>query len=105
MRRKQIIRVAVVVLVLICLGAQVAEIFDSWDDTLSTGNETEYAVVMVALLIGSAMLGVRIATAIFEKLAGLTGFSPIVLVHTARPRFSNRLALVLLDTSPPALRI
>jgi len=38
----------------ICLGGQVAEIFDQWDHTLQTGNDTEYAFVVLALCVGVA---------------------------------------------------
>jgi hypothetical protein len=43
----------VVRLVLItCLVCPVVEMLDSWDHTIQTGNDTEYALVVVALCVG-----------------------------------------------------
>lgn len=36
----------------ICFVCQVAEIFDQWDHTLQTGDDTEYTFVIVALCVG-----------------------------------------------------
>ena len=38
----------------ICLVCQVAEMFDQWDHTLQTGNDTEYSFVVLALCVGVA---------------------------------------------------
>ena len=45
--------VATVVL-LICLVCPILEMFDRWDDTLQTGNDTEYTFVVLGLCIGVA---------------------------------------------------
>ena len=37
----------------ICLVCQVAEMFDQWDHTLQTGDDTEYTFVIVALCVGA----------------------------------------------------
>ena len=39
---------------MVCLCAQVAEIFDFWDHTLQTGKDIEYSLVIVVLIVGSA---------------------------------------------------
>jgi hypothetical protein len=39
---------------LICLICPLIEIFDSWDHTIQTGNDTEYALVILALCVGAA---------------------------------------------------
>lgn len=41
-------------IVAISLGAPIAELFDSWDQTLQTGSDTEANVAIVALCIGVA---------------------------------------------------
>jgi hypothetical protein len=38
----------------ICFVCQVAEMFDQWDHTLQTGNDTEYTFVVLALCVGVA---------------------------------------------------
>ncbi|SRR6266849_3487200 len=43
----------VVTLVLaICLVCPLVEVFDHWDHTIQTGNDTEYALVVLALCVG-----------------------------------------------------
>jgi hypothetical protein len=38
----------------ICLVGHMAEMFDQWDHTLQTGNDTEYTFVVLALCVGIA---------------------------------------------------
>ncbi len=38
----------------ICFVCHVAEIFDQWDHTLQTGDDTEYTFVLLALCVGIA---------------------------------------------------
>jgi len=38
----------------ICFVCHVAEIFDQWDHTLQTGDDTEYTFVVLALCVGVA---------------------------------------------------
>jgi hypothetical protein len=44
--------VAALVLV-ICLTCPVLEMFDQWDHTAQTGNDTEYAFVIIGLCVGT----------------------------------------------------
>lgn len=39
---------------LICLVCPMFEMFDHWDDTIQTGNDTEYGLVVLALCVGVA---------------------------------------------------
>jgi hypothetical protein len=39
---------------LICLVCPIFEVFDNWDHTLQTGNDSEYALVALALCVGVA---------------------------------------------------
>jgi hypothetical protein len=43
-----------VVVLLTCLICPLLELFDSWDDTIQSGNDTEYALVILALCVGVA---------------------------------------------------
>jgi undecaprenyl pyrophosphate phosphatase UppP len=42
-----------------CLGAPVFEMFDHWDQTAQTSNDTEANVIVVALCVGVALVAVR----------------------------------------------
>ena len=42
------------VIVALCLGAPIVELFDRWDHTLQDGNDTEANVVVAALCVGLA---------------------------------------------------
>ena len=47
-------RISAVVVLLTCLICPILETFDSWDDTVQTGNDTEYTLVILALCVGVA---------------------------------------------------
>src|ERR1700674_3997300 len=47
-------RFATGVILTICIGTPVMEIFDQWDRTLQDGNDTEINLVVVALCVGVA---------------------------------------------------
>lgn len=38
----------------ICFVCHISEMFDQWDHTLQTGNDTEYTFVILALCVGVA---------------------------------------------------
>ena len=40
----------------VCLVCPLAEMFDQWDHTLQTGNDSEYALVILALCVGASFL-------------------------------------------------
>jgi hypothetical protein len=43
----------------VCLAAPVLEMFDRWDQTLQTGNDTEANLVIAALCVGVAFVAAR----------------------------------------------
>jgi hypothetical protein len=47
-------RFATGIILAICIGAPVLEMFDQWDRTLQDGNDTEINLVVVALCVGVA---------------------------------------------------
>jgi hypothetical protein len=68
-----------------CLVCPLVEMFDSWDHTIQTGNDTEYALVVLALCVGvahsfariifkSALLGV-VAKSVFASCAQKSSYS------------------------------
>jgi hypothetical protein len=48
-------RLLAAVIVVICIGVPLVESFDTWDHTLSDGNDTEANVVIAALCVGLAL--------------------------------------------------
>ena len=81
----------------------VVEMFDNWDHTIQTGNDTEYALVVLALSVGVAY---SIARFIFKS--ALLGFvANTLFASCAQKSFFIGLSsfpLPLFDvTSPPPL--
>ena len=52
-------RIIAALALMICLVCPVMETFDNWDHTDQTGNDTEYAFVILALCVGVAYSIVR----------------------------------------------
>jgi hypothetical protein len=46
----------VTLVLVVCLVCPLTELFDQWDHTLQTGNDSEYTVVILALCVGVAFL-------------------------------------------------
>ena len=92
------------ILLSVCIGAPIAEMFDQWDRTAQDGNDTESNLVIVAVCIG---IGFVAAAAMLRRVCPLTtGFL------IARPQVSfpplRELCFILPtpNGSPPlALRI
>jgi hypothetical protein len=101
--RSRAYRITAALVVLTCLVCPLVEMFDSWDHTIQTGNDTEYALVVFALCVGVAYLLARSA------------FKSMPLVVLATSIFASRFqksfffvpssfTLLLFDpTSPPLL--
>ena len=101
--RSTSVRFVIAIVLFTCLVCPLVEMFDSWDHTLQTGNDTEYALVLLALCVGvtysfarfvlkSTLLGF-VAKGVFPSCAQKSCFSA--------PR---SFALLLFDaTSPPSL--
>jgi hypothetical protein len=90
----------------ICLSCQLAEIFDRWDHTLQTGDDTEYTFVVLALCVG-----VTYSLKCFAPETASAGTRRPVI---SRPRLDSlfvalihRVSAVLIQASPPlaSLRI
>jgi hypothetical protein len=94
-------RIAATLALLTCLVCPLVETFDNWDHTIQTGNDTEYALVVLALCVGvaysfarfifkSALLGF-VAKSVFASCA-LKSFFSVPCSFTA---------LLFDATSPP----
>jgi hypothetical protein len=95
------------VLLAICLVCPLVEMFDHWDHTIQTGNDSEYALVVLALCVGAATSFARfilksplascIAKAVFPSSVHISfpftprSFSSLLLTATSPPAFALRI--------------
>jgi hypothetical protein len=96
-------RITAVVVLLTCLVCPILELFDSWDDTIQSGNDTEYALVILALCVGVAYSFARFISEsdLFNIVA-----KNIFASCTQKSFLSTQCSFFLLlfdATSPPAL--
>jgi hypothetical protein len=73
-------RSGIAIILAICIGGPIVEMFDSWDHTLQDGNDTEANVVVVALCVG-LVLSVA-TTVVIARIRALAA--------TSRPRTDAR---------------
>jgi hypothetical protein len=101
--RSRAFRITAAFALLTCLICPLVETFDTWDHTIQTGNDTEYALVVLALCVGVAYSFARF---IFKSaLLGFVAksvFAPCVQKSLLSSAFS--FTVLLFDaTSPPPL--
>ena len=95
-------RFVVMVVLATCLVCPLVEMFDSWDNTIQTGNDTEYALVVLALCVGVAY---SIARFIFKS-ALLVVVANNVFASCARKSFlSARCSFMFLLFDPTSPRL
>ena len=87
----------------ICVVCPIVEMFDNWDHTIQTGNDTEYALVVLALCVGVAYSFARLVckSALLRVLA-----ENVFASYTQKSFFSTPCSFTLLlfdATSPPSL--
>lgn len=101
--RSRAARVIATVLLVTCLVCPLVELFDHWNHTIQTGNDTEYALIVLALCMGMAYSFARF----FFKSALLAFVAKSVFASCAQKFFfspSCRFPLLFFDaTSPPSL--
>src|SRR2546427_10187199 len=88
-------------LVLICLAGPFVELFDSWDHSAQTGNDTEYTVVVLALCVGVAYSIARAVLRISgssrsNRAAAADGFLPTFFRGSLNP-----IVKASISASPP----
>ena len=54
------VQLAAALILVVCLGSCVSEIFDHWDHTMQTGHDTESTLVMLASLAGAVLVMARV---------------------------------------------
>ena len=102
--RSRVIGVLVLLVVLVVLGAQISELFDSWDNTLQTGNDIEFNLTLVALCLGTCLLLVRCLFPLVSSSDSQIYPSLLQYSLATRPG-SHDFGSVLLPVSPPPLRV
>ena len=95
--------IVVAIVLFTCLMCPLVELFDNWDHTIQTGNDSEYTLVVLALCVGVAYSFARL---IFKSallaFVAKNGFAPCV----QKSFFSTPCSFTLLlfdATSPPSL--
>jgi len=66
--RRTLLHSAVLITLVAMLGGHVTELFDRWDNTLQTGRDIDYAVVIVAACAGIVFAAARALVALFRHL-------------------------------------
>ena len=81
-------RLAIALIVAICVGSPIVEMFDQWDHTLQDGKDTEADAVIVALCVG---IGLSLAGVAVQRVRALAAqskrisFTKSPLVRLGRP--------------------
>jgi hypothetical protein len=101
--KSRVSRIAVALILLTCVICPLVEIVDNWDHTMQTGNDTEYALVVLALCVGMAYSFAR-----FAFKSSLLGFveNRVLAYYDQKSLFSVPCSFTFLlfdATSPPLL--
>ena len=90
----------------ICLVCPLVEMFDQWDHTLQTGNDTEYLLVLLALCVGAVFVLGRLMLILFLDFPASSISYALESALNLLPFLTPPPALALVSASPPlSLRI
>jgi hypothetical protein len=89
---------------LIVLGTHISEIFDTWDDTLLTGNDIELNVTVAALSVGACAILIRLLFRLFVNAVATVRSSVLQRLPVSSGSIYE-IQRILLYSSPPPLRI
>ena len=93
-------RFSVALILLVCLGSPIVEMFDHWDHTLQDGNDTETNVVIVALCVGVALIT---AIRLVLNLAPISPRERFASQPTQTPSRGRMLTPLTPDIRPPTI--
>ncbi len=96
-------RLAIAAILAVSLGAPIAELFDSWDQTLQTGNDTEANVAVVALCVGAAFAVGTIVVVNRIRLLASAAAGHVIIASLVPSRETARLLRPAPTVSPPAI--
>ncbi len=54
--RRAIIHIMIIAILAVLVWGYVGEVFDQWDQTIQTGNDLEFSLVLVALSLGAVLV-------------------------------------------------
>jgi len=86
---------------LTCVVCPVLEIFNHWDNTLQTGNDTEYTFVVLALCVGVVYALARLIITFCPSLSGTKYISTLCCIKGSLFLVIRPTALAALSESPP----
>jgi hypothetical protein len=94
-------RAIITLVLLICVVCPVLEMFDQWDHTLQTGNDTEYSFVILGLCVGASFAFARAVLRMVgllrsKRVAGTDGF-----LHIFSRSSFDLIVKASLSASPP----
>ena len=102
--RRSTLFALVLLVVVVLLGTQVSELFDTWDNTLQTGNDIEFSLTVVALCLGACVLFSKLLLRRFHNL--ILGLHPFLFHQLMCSSGCMReVSCILLSPSPPPLRV
>lgn len=98
-------RVFISAIIAISLGAPIVELFDSWDQSLQTGTDTEANVAVVALCIGVAFAIGTIVIAGRIRALSSTSAGRVIVRRVVIRQLASALAPVPTVSPPSILRV
>jgi hypothetical protein len=84
----------------ICFVCPIVEMFDQWDHTIQTGNDTEYALVAVALCVGASYAFARVISIFVGRSFSKDDYATDELILTSYGLFPP-IAQAATSASPP----
>lgn len=94
-------RFAIAVIVAICLGSPILELFDQWDPAMPAGNDTEADAVIVALCVGIGFACAGAACLRIRAMANMSERVPLVPLSCRPIGVPYRIAASNPGHSPP----
>src|SRR5262249_13218817 len=98
-------RLTIAAILTISLGAPIAELFDSWDQNLQAGNDTEANVVVVVLCVGVAFAIGTIVVVNHIRALAASSAGRVIVVLAALREITSFLKPVPTVSPPLALRV
>ncbi len=99
--RSRISRAVVTLALLTCLICPVLEMFDRWDHTVQTGQDTEYTFVVLALCVGALYALARLIVMFYPSLSATKYISALCCIKGSLILPTRPMAVAALSESPP----
>ena len=98
-------RLFIAAIIAIALGAPIVELFDSWDQSLQSGSDTEANVAVVVLCVGVAFAIGTIVIASRIRALSSTAAGRVIATHVIVSDVASVLAPVPTVSPPAVLRV